>query len=154
MISAIRPSNDVIPPSLMGDYADNTSPSNSSASSSDNDDWKPTELKESKISQAQLDELIKAPYLTKEDSCLMASMLKKIDVLCSEVNISTYKNRDVNFRKFFDENFEYSMVYCKDIEGLLNELHFYSNVNLDWWLFIDGSVNSIKAVLLLSLIHI
>ena len=78
----------------------------------------------------------------------MGSMLKKFDVLSSEVKISTYKNRDVNFRKFFDENFEYSMVYCKDIEGLLNELHFYSNVNLDWWLFIDGSVNSIKAVLL------
>ena len=129
MISAIRPSNDDIPPSLISDFAGNTSTSNSSASSSDNDDWKPTELKESKISQAQLYELIKPLYLTKEDSCLMGSMLKWFDVLSSEVKISTYKNRDVNFRKFFDENFEYSMVYCKDIEGLLNKLHFYSNVN-------------------------
>ena len=58
MISAIHPSNDDIPPSLISDFAGNTSPS-----SSDNDDWKPTKLKESKISQAQLDELIKALYL-------------------------------------------------------------------------------------------
>ena len=44
LISVIRPSNDDIPPSLISDFAGNTS--NSSASS-DNDDWKPTELKES-----------------------------------------------------------------------------------------------------------
>ena len=83
-----------------------------------------------------MDELIKALYLTKEDSRLMGSMLKKFHVLSSEGNIFTYKNKDINFCKFFDENFEYSIVYCKDIEGLLNDLHFYSNVNLDWWLFI------------------
>ena len=81
-----------------------------------------------------MDELIKAFYLRK--------------FLFSAVKIFIYRNRDINFRKLFHVNLKYSIVYCKDVEGLLIGLHFYLNVNLDSWLFIDGSVNSIKAVLI------
>ena len=42
------------------------------------------------------------------------------------------------------------MIYCKNIIGLFSALGFNPDVFNDWWLFIVGSVASIKAVLINS----
>ncbi|GBL89405.1 hypothetical protein AVEN_225916-1 [Araneus ventricosus] len=42
---------------------------------------------------------------------------------------------------------EESLVFCSDIDGLLKELRIAHERN-EWWLFIDASKLSLKAVLL------
>ena len=50
--------------------------------------------------------------------------------------------------EYFKKNNEYDLVYCSDIDGLLSKMGIRTNMKDDWWMFIDGSVQSIKAVLL------
>jgi hypothetical protein len=100
------------------------------------------------LSQAQLDLFIKKLELSKSDACLAASMLKEFGVLNKETRISVYKHRDMEYQVYFKKDEDSSLVYCCDVNGLLGKLSFVSDAKKDWWLFIDGSVCSIKAVLL------
>ena len=74
-------------------------------------------------------------------------MLREFGVLSKETKITTYRDREKKYVNFFHTYDELDM-YCSDILGLVFELNIISNLNEDWWLFIDGSVSSIKAVLL------
>ena len=71
---------------------------------------------------------------------------------------TAYRYREKKFVKFFDTHDEMRLVCCKSITGLLmTALGISSDINIDWWcekqkidgFFIDGSVSSLKAVLLL-----
>jgi hypothetical protein len=49
---------------------------------------------------------------------------------------------------YFKKSNDGDLVYCCDVESLLAKMGVHSNVQEDWWLFIDGSVRSVKTVLL------
>ena len=61
---------------------------------------------------------------------------------------SYYRQREKDFRKFYSLDEEKSLVYCTDVQGLMNELKPNIYVPEQWRLFIDSSVRSLKAVLL------
>ena len=151
--SAIRPEpyTDEIPPV----------PSNQPLSESDTDDSfeipckKQSEDKDfvicdppPKISQEQLDKFVRNLGLSKNDAYRAGKMLKEFGVLANETKTTVYRNREHKFVEFFDTDDELGLVYCKDIAGLMPALKITSNITKDWWLFIDGSVTSLKAVLL------
>ena len=79
----------------------------------------------------------------------LSSMLQSYNVLDSETKVSVYKNRDVELMSYFSISEINSIMFCTDIEGLFNALNFITDVRNDWWLFIDGNITAIKAVLLL-----
>lgn len=59
--------------------------------------------------------------------------------------VSVYRKRHEEFSKFFEKT--KSICFCKDIDGLMEALGFSHAVH-EWRLFIDGSTDSLKAVLL------
>lgn len=111
--------------------------------------WEP-DSKDKKVDQGQLDELVRSLHLSKKDSEVAASLLKKFGVLDNSAKISAYRKRDEVYKPYFDFYNEDKIAFCKDVYGLFKTLGFESDVSNDWWLFIDGSVSSIKAVLLNS----
>lgn len=62
------------------------------------------------------------------------------------VNITSQRYRQDDFKKYYHEE-DSIYGYCINIEGLMEELNIIY-CNHEWRLFIDGSVTSIKAVLL------
>jgi hypothetical protein len=99
----------------------------------------------SKISQSQLDNLVKEFGFSKSDSQKMGRMLRSFNVLDDSVSYSHYRKRDLKYSPFF--RVEDSIVFCCDIDGLLKELLFDRDIN-NWWLFIDSSCSSYKMVML------
>lgn len=95
------------------------------------------------IEQDELNDLVRDLYLTKTDSELLASRLKRF--LDGNVRISSFRNRSKTFAKFFTKKGQY--CYCNDVGGLFAALEQEYNPD-DWRLFIDGSKYSVKAVLL------
>lgn len=59
-----------------------------------------------------------------------------------------YRNREKEFRQYFVKDPKLSLVYCTDVEGLINVFKPNCYNAKDWRLFIDSSKRSIKAVLL------
>ncbi len=100
------------------------------------------------ISQKQLDHFIRRLKLSKNDAYQAGTMLREFGVLAKGAKTTVYRHRGKKFVEFFDTYDELGLVYCKDITGLMNTLGISSNVKTDWWLFIDDSVSSLKAVLL------
>ena len=84
-------------------------------------------------------------YLPKKKAELLASRLKQWNLLSSSVKVSSFRNRDKPFRKFFKE--ESGSAFCIDVLGLMNalDIEYFSS---QWRLFIDSSKKSFKAVLL------
>ena len=75
-------------------------------------------------------------------------MLREFGVLAKETRTSVYKTRDAAYVPFFKRSEDNNFVFCCDIPGLLMKMGIYTQVENDWWLFIDGSTRSVKAVLL------
>ena len=149
--SAIRPQ-----PYAKGEVApvySSTSESISSESANGNagedEEWKDEETGQPpKISQPQLDLLVRRLNLSKEDAVMAGSMLKEFGVLAAGTRFYLYKERDRPYAEFYKRSEHHGFVYCSDVSGLLAKLGIQSDVRNDWWLFIDGSVSSMKAVLL------
>ena len=99
------------------------------------------------LSQAQLNDLTRDLYLSKESAQLLGSRLRENNLLAPETTFYWYRNRDEKFRKFFTMDEQHSLVYCKDIDGLVEELGLEYKA-AEWRLFLDSSVRSMKAVLL------
>jgi hypothetical protein len=128
---------------------DTISSSTSTDNGDDSEEYMPENDKDFKgITQVQLDHFIKRLGLSKDNACLAASMLKDFGALAKETKVSVYRQRDLVYQKYFKQDEKNNLVYCCDISGLLCELGIAGNVSTDWWLFIDGSVQSLKAVLL------
>lgn len=100
------------------------------------------------VSQSQLNDLVRDLGLPKDGSELLASFLKHNNLLQPSTKVSFYRDRDSEFRKFFVMDKDISLVYCTDVEGLINKLKENSYRASDWRLFIDSSKRSTKAVLL------
>jgi len=98
------------------------------------------------FNQNDLNDLIRDLNLPKDSSELLASRLKERNLLLPGTKITIYRKRDEEFLKYFSS--ENSLVYCNDIEGLLNLYKADMYKPEDWRLFIDSSKESLKAVLL------
>lgn len=97
------------------------------------------------LNQSELSDLIRDLNLTKQRAELLASRLKQWNLLKDETKVSFYRDRNKLLSPFFLK--ENSICYCRDIDGLMLSLGFEHKPN-EWRLFIDGSTESLKAVLL------
>lgn len=102
--------------------------------------------KSSTFNQAELNDLNRDLGNTKDESMILASRLQEKGVLSQEVTFTWYKHREEEFIKYFSE--EQSLVYCRDISGLITALGLKTYVPNEWRLFIDSSTQSFKAALL------
>ena len=96
-----------------------------------------------------MDDLIRDVGLTNENAELLTSRLKEWHLLHPTSRVSKYRKRRISFAHFFTVSQPHSLCYCSDIFGLFNEIGRDYNPS-DWRLFIDSSVKSLKAVLLLN----
>lgn len=97
------------------------------------------------FTQEELNDLVRDAGLSKEIYELLASRLKEKNCLAPGTRITFYRDRDIQFRKYFTD--VENLVYCNNIEGLINEYNISYEAN-NWRLFIDSSTRSLKAVLL------
>jgi len=99
------------------------------------------------LTQLQLNDLTRDLNLTKESAQLLGSRLREYNLLAPGTTYFWYRNRDQEFRKFFVYNEEHSLVFCRDVAGLISALGVVY-VPEEWRLFVDSSVKSLKVVLL------
>ena len=69
--------------------------------------------------QFQLNDLVRDLGLTKEKAKLLGSRLKEKNMLEAGTTICSYRKRECDFTKFFDQHND--LVLCTDICGLMNE---------------------------------
>ena len=130
-------------------YQDEACTSNSSNEMPDNEDLDKsykTELFMNKFSQIALNDLVRELGLSKELSELLASRLHERNMLLPEVKITSFRKRDINMVKHFNE--ADGFAYCTDIKGLMNDMGVVMYSPEDWRLFLDSSKRSLKCVLL------
>ena len=76
----------------------------------------------------------------------MASRLDEKQLLARDAKVTFYRNRDVEFIPFFEENDD--LVYCTNTENVLLCLGVQAYNPTEWRLFLDSSKRSLKCVLL------
>ena len=76
---------------------------------------------------------------------ILGSRLKAKRMLCTDTTFAWYKRREREYIFFF--TMEHSLVYCVDIQGLIEKLGTVCHPS-DWRLFFDASKSSLKSVLL------
>ena len=97
-------------------------------------------------SQSELNYLTRDLNLPKQFSKVLTSRLQEKHLLKSGTSVSFYRNREENFKKYFQSDGQ--LVYCTDVEGLLLAMGLSGYHSNDWRLFIDSSKRSLKCVLL------
>jgi len=98
-----------------------------------------------RITQEDLNDLIRDLDLPKNKAELLGSRLKQWNLLKEYVRISVYRKGHEDLVQFF--KMERGLVACTDIDGLMQTFNINHNP-LDWRLFIDSSKLSLKAFLL------
>lgn len=99
------------------------------------------------MTQYELNDLTRDLCLSKESAQLLGSRLKDNNLLAPETTFYWYREREKDFRQYFSINQNKSLVYCKNITGLVEAMGLEYQAT-DWRLFIDASMRSLKAVLL------
>ncbi|CAH0555758.1 unnamed protein product [Brassicogethes aeneus] len=99
------------------------------------------------LTQSEMDYIVARMGASQRNSEWLTSFLKSRKLTQQGVNATSYRKRQADFQTFYTVNDENTFAYCHDIPGLINKLGMEYNAN-DWRLFIDGSVSSLKAVLL------
>lgn len=97
------------------------------------------------INQCELNDLVKDLGLSKEKAELLGSRLQEWNLFARGVTVSSFTKRNEPFKAYF--KMEGSLRVCHDVEGLMNEFDIPHDPS-EWWLFIDSSKYSLKAVLL------
>lgn len=97
------------------------------------------------ITLAFFNDLCRVLELSQKKSELLASRLKQNNLLEPNVLITAVRNRQLQFQCYFTTTS--NITYCHDIESVMNDLNIQHIPN-EWRLFIDGSKESLKAVLL------
>jgi len=100
-----------------------------------------------RITQEELDDLIRDLDLPKCNAELLGSRLQQWKLLKENVRISVYCKRYKDLVQFF--KMERDLVACTDIDGLMQTIYI-NHIPLDWRLYIHLSKLSLKAVLLHS----
>lgn len=96
------------------------------------------------LDQAELSDLIRDLGLSKQKAELIASRMRQWNMLKEEIKSTFYRNRNRVEKLFPKKNY---ISYCLDIGGLMEFLGF-KHEQSEWRLLIDGSSESLKAVLL------
>lgn len=99
------------------------------------------------LTQNEMDYVVAKMGLSQRDSEFLTSFLKRRRLTERTVSASSYRSRQTEFQKFYTVDATNTFTHCTDIEGLVNQLGM-AYASDDWRLFIDGSVSSLKAVLL------
>ena len=99
------------------------------------------------LTQREMDYLVAKMGLSQRNSELLTTFLKRRKLSRCDVKATSYRNRQIEFQKYYTVNTMNTFTHCIDIEGLVNHLGM-AYVADDWRLFIDGSVSSLKVVLL------
>ena len=99
------------------------------------------------LTQNEIDYLVAKLGLSQRNSEFLTSFLKHRKLTEHTVSASSYRSRQREFQKFYTVDATNTFAYCIDIEGLVHKLGMAYAAD-DWRLFIDGSVSSLKAVLL------
>ena len=97
------------------------------------------------FTQEDLNDLARDLYLSKQQSELLSSRLKRWNLVQEDVRITSFRNRNKDLASFFD--MENKLCYCTNIPDLFTSLGLLHNPS-DWRLFIDSSKRSLKGVLL------
>jgi hypothetical protein len=98
-----------------------------------------------RITQDELNDLIRDLDLPKSKAELLGSRLQQWNLLNENVRISVYRKMHEDPVQFF--KMERGLVACTDIDGLMQTISI-NHDPLEWRLFIDSSNLSLKAVLL------
>lgn len=98
-----------------------------------------------RLDQRELNDLVRDLGLNKQKSELLASRMLQWNMLKAETKVTHYRVRNEQLLKFFKK--ECSICFCQDINGLMKSFGFVHDPD-EWRLFIDGSTDSLKAVLL------
>lgn len=88
--------------------------------------------------------------LAKDGMEYLASIFKKKNLFAEKIKISSCRNREKGCRQYFksEVNEKGKLVYCDNIDGLMEKMKPGIYKPEDWRLFIDASMRSLKAVLL------
>lgn len=121
--------------------------SNTNVSSSSDPDFISDEActEPHRITQNELNDLVRDLDLSKGKAELLGSRLQQWNLLGEGVCVSTFRSRHKDFVSFF--SMKSNLVTCHDIDGLMSALNINHNPD-EWRLFIDSSQLSLKAVLL------
>lgn len=117
------------------------------ASNTQDPDWIPENKQPKPLTQSEMDYIVAKLGLSQRNSEMLTSFLKRRKLLKEDVSATAYRKRQAEYQKLYTVNDENSFTYCNDIKGLVNKLKM-EYIAGDWRLFIDGSVSSLKAVLL------
>ena len=101
-----------------------------------------------RFNQKELNDLVRDLGLPKDASELLASRLKAKNLLEPGTKVTVYRTREQNFLKYFCSNAENNLIYCHDVNGLMNELKPGVYKPEEWRFFLDASKRSLKGVLL------
>jgi hypothetical protein len=86
-----------------------------------------------KLTQSELNDLIRELQLTNEKSELLGSRLREKNMLASGVKFSWYRNREKEFRKYYAQ--EDQLPFFMDIRNLLHQLREKEYYPSNWRLF-------------------
>ena len=128
-------------------YSDlSTSSSESDSDSESEDDYSNKNVCIRPWNQKRLNDVVRNIGLPKDGAEYLASTLKADGLVTKDTSSTYYRNREKDFLPFYKR--EESLIFCSDIQGLMNifEPNIYRSE--EWRLFIDSSKRSIKAVLL------
>ena len=110
------------------------------------DDYTPSAEKAwETFTQAELNDLIRELFLSKEKVELLGSSLKQKHLLATCVKVCQYKKDNHDLAAFFIV--DGPLCYCHNVSEVF-EILSQPHVASDWRLFIDSSKRSLKAVLL------
>lgn len=99
------------------------------------------------LTQNEMDYIVAKLGLSQRNSEMLTSFLKCRKLTQPNVTSTSYRKRQAAFQTFYTVDDSNTLTYCNDIHGLVNKLEL-NYIADDWRLFIDGSVSSLKAVLL------
>jgi len=97
------------------------------------------------INQSLLDEMVRHMKLTKENSQYLGSKLKSLNLLENDTRFAWYRHREERFMPYFATT--QSICFCCNVPGLLQEMN-QTTAPHEWYLFLDGSISSFKAILI------
>lgn len=101
------------------------------------------------ITQADFNDLVRDSRISQYSAEMWASRLQEWNVVANDFKVTAGRKRSLveNFDQCFSLHEESKIIYCNDIEKLFENFNHPYDPN-DWRLFIDGSVESLKGVLL------
>lgn len=104
-------------------------------------------VRQSLVSQTEMDYVVARMILSQNNAEFLTGFLKHKKLTQQEVNSTAYCHRQAEYQRFFSVNEANTLTYCNNIKGLINKMGM-EYIARDRRLFIDGSVTSLKAVLL------